>query len=44
MKMFAFSEDTDIQKLGTSLGTTVKSVADLPFPPRPSQGSMLFEK
>jgi predicted nucleic acid-binding protein len=39
-----YSEDSDIKKLATLAGITVKSVADLPLPPKPcaSVGATLF--
>lgn len=38
-----YSEDRDIRNLAASQKITVKSVADLPLPPRPYEGKMLFE-
>ncbi len=34
-----YSEDPDIKKLAALVGITVKSVADLPLPPKPYSGS-----
>jgi hypothetical protein len=34
-----YSEDPDIKKLATFVGINVKSVADLPLPPKPYSGS-----
>lgn len=38
-----YSEDDDIHKLAKSNGITPKRVTDLPLPPKPSQGSTLFD-
>jgi hypothetical protein len=40
-----YSEDPDIKKLAALVGITVKSVADLPLPPKPYSGggSTLFD-
>jgi hypothetical protein len=34
-----YSEDPEIKKLATLVGIAVKSVADLPLPPKPYSGS-----
>ncbi|MGA2607316.1 MAG: nucleic acid-binding protein [Terriglobia bacterium] len=38
-----YSEDNDIRKLATGQGITVRSVADLPLPPKHHKGPTLFE-
>jgi hypothetical protein len=39
-----YSEDEDIQKLGPRHGITVKTVADLPLPPKLNKGEGLFDR